>query len=164
VPEEVLPVSFAGARRLVLPFRDTTDHLDAGSFTRELAADLVSFAKETQDVPAERVVVHCAKGVGRSPAVAYVLLVGAGRAPADALKTVLQVRPQAEPNALVVAHAAALLGPEVWDAFEDWVRTTDWWECESLARLGDEQRVAALRTIRIKRPVGEPRPPRAKRR
>jgi predicted protein tyrosine phosphatase len=60
-----------------------------------------------------RLLIHCHAGVSRSTALAYAILVHRHAAPGDearVLERVLEIRPQACPNRLVVRYADTLLG------------------------------------------------------
>ena len=119
-----LPAWFRGAH-LLLWFGDVVSESDARQWeTRAPAIEdirrgLVFFRRAWQ-ADESRVLVHCNHGASRSPALAYVFvadLLGAGRE-AEALQTVLEIRPEAIPNSLVVqlgdtflARNGALLQP-----------------------------------------------------
>lgn len=164
VPRSAVPVSFAGARHLVLGFRDTTDQRDPAAFTESMARNLVAFGQAMGERAKERVVVHCVAGVGRSPALAYGLLVAAGYLPPVALEMVLHARPQAKPNALVVARCDDELDGPVWRTYEDWAQTMDWWGRPDMSRLSVSDRLEALRLVKVKQgPAGQSRPTRLKR-
>jgi len=117
-----------GLRRLVLQFQDTTNADTAASFTQAHANELIAFGQSLGEA-AERLIVHCGGGIGRSPALAYGVLASLGWPYADALAEVVRVRPVAQPNALVVWRLDDALGArgEFWAVFEDWVASQDWW-------------------------------------
>jgi predicted protein tyrosine phosphatase len=100
----------SGGRHCVLRFRDTTDPRDPLAFTDAMAQAFVRFASTLSDDPAERVLVTCRAGVSRSPALGYGLLVAVGRSPAQAMRDVLAVCPNARPNRLVVDRLDRALG------------------------------------------------------
>lgn len=81
------------------------DHRDPGGHTARL---ILEFGKELPN--GAKVLVHCVGGVSRSTAAAYVLLClhcdGDERSAFQLLKV---IRPQAQPNPLLVAHGDALL-------------------------------------------------------
>lgn len=77
--------------------------------TREHARLVLEFGRKHAD---GTLLVHCAAGVGRSPAAALVVLAdryGPGRE-ADALEDLLVLRPEAVPNLALTAAADAELG------------------------------------------------------
>jgi predicted protein tyrosine phosphatase len=139
----------ATARHLVLRFEDTSDAGDPHGFTPALADELVGFAAVMRDDLQERVVVHCGYGISRSPALALgLLVVGAGHDPRGAFEHLFRVRPQAQPNALVVERldAAAGLDGALWRVFEAWAHQQGWWPYPDrwLADAPREERLAAL--------------------
>lgn len=151
VTDEDLPVpKIAAARHLVLRFRDTSDAADPHGFTPALADEFVRFAAATRNDRRERVVVHCAYGISRSPALALgLLVVAAGHEPKRAFEHLFAIRPQARPNALVVERLDAATGSDgaLWRVFEAWARQQDWWPYPGGRWLADaepEERLAAL--------------------
>lgn len=147
--DEDLPVPAAAARRLVLRFRDTSDAADPEGFSAALADEFVAFTAATGKARRERVVVHCTYGISRSPALALGLLVAAGHDPDRAFEHLFRVRPQAQPNALVVERLDAATGSDgaLWRVFETWARQQAWWPYQGRRWLADaepEERLAAL--------------------
>lgn len=62
------------------------------------------------DVRPQRLLVQCTAGLSRSPALALVAAVAAGRGPADACAAMRRAVPQASPNRLILAWGDHLLG------------------------------------------------------
>lgn len=146
VPPSHIPQAPDGVRQLILRFGDVVDHEHRHAFTADLARQLIEFAAETppQD---ERLVVHCAAGVSRSPALAYAFLVALGQSPEGALREVMRVRPRGRPNPLVVTIADQELDGALWAPFEAWARLTNWFTVVDLAGLGYTERLAALAAV-----------------
>ncbi|MBL8670748.1 MAG: dual specificity protein phosphatase family protein [Alphaproteobacteria bacterium] len=91
--------------------------------TRADVESAVAFARENIDAT---MLVHCKAGISRSSAITLAVMadrLGRGREP-EAMAALLQIRPEAVPNRIVVQHADALLGSngrllhevESWDA------------------------------------------------
>jgi predicted protein tyrosine phosphatase len=146
----------------VLRFRDTSDAADPEGFSAALADEFVGFAVAGRNHRRERVVVHCTYGISRSPALALGLLVAAGHDPDRAFEHLFRVRPQAQPNALVVERLDGATGSDgaLWRVFETWARQQIWWPYPGRRWLADaepEERLAAMepmvrRRLTIERP------------
>lgn len=95
---------------LVMKFEDAD--LESYGYATATAADVaqaLAFAKEHAE---GSLLVHCYHGIGRSAAIAIAILAdrnGPG-SEAAAVAAILEQRPLATPNLLVIAHADALLG------------------------------------------------------
>jgi predicted protein tyrosine phosphatase len=73
--------------------------------------DYAESCQQASQVQPVHLLVHCMAGVSRSTAAAYAMIssmFGEGREH-DALKHILEIRPQASPNPLMVKHADAIL-------------------------------------------------------
>ena len=113
------PAWFKG-NHLQLQFHDVESPREAEAVraqvpTHEHVVEILRMGERCLALPAEarvRLLVHCYAGASRSPAAAYALICQAlKQAKAEeALRLVLQRRPEAFPNALVVRHADSLLG------------------------------------------------------
>ena len=94
----------------VLRFRDIEDaNLPAAPARHHVRAGL-RFARRHRG---RRLLIHCHAGVSRSTALAFAILIDRHDAVGDEhrlLERILELRPQACPNRLVVRHADALLG------------------------------------------------------
>jgi predicted protein tyrosine phosphatase len=112
-PEPPLLAAFAPQDRLTLRFHDINEpqpEMVAPEMTH--VAALLDFARGRAGRADEHVLVHCHMGISRSAAAAIALLLQARPEVADelALGQVLKVRPQAWPNARMIAFADTLLG------------------------------------------------------
>jgi len=88
-------------------FRDTDDTRDPGAPTIEHMREILAWAN---GVPHEaRLVVHCYMGISRSTAVTLGLL-ARSMPPDEAAGRLLEIRPQATPNRLIVSHWDEILG------------------------------------------------------
>ncbi len=117
-PKET-PVWFKGVHWQI-QFHDVESLSEAREFgstapTREQVAEVLRYGEEclkASRTGAVHLLVHCFAGASRSTAACYALVaqaVGAGKAK-QALQFVVQLRPEAFPNLLVVKHADHLLG------------------------------------------------------
>ena len=94
-------------QHLNLSFRDTDDVTDPHAPTIDHVATIHDWA---ESVPGNaRVVVHCYMGISRSTAITLGLLARHLK-PEDAAVTLKEIRPQATPNPLIVAHWDEVLG------------------------------------------------------
>ena len=94
----------------VLCFHDIDDPRHPAPPRRRHVRDGLVFARAHVE---RRLLIHCYAGVSRSTALAYAILVdrhGHDGDEARLLERLLEIRPQACPNRLVVRHADALLG------------------------------------------------------
>lgn len=111
------PPPFQGARQVLrLSFYDVDD----GEWAAEAGAravqspDLEQVLTFVDEHPGEAMLIHCRAGVSRSTAVALALLIrgqiqaGAEKPTAAAIAQLLQLRPQAVPNSLVLRYALRL--------------------------------------------------------
>ena len=112
-PDPEIFTAYAPHQRLVLRFHDIlepepdlvaprSDHVEA----------LLDFGRRAGEDASEHVLIHCHMGVSRSTAAAVALLLQA-RPQADdeeAIAQLLRIRPQAWPNARMIAFTDALLG------------------------------------------------------
>lgn len=89
-------------------FADTTDATDPLAPTRTQLNEIIDAASSLQEH--DRLIVHCHGGMNRSPATALAVMVATGTPPAEAVALLVDIRPIAKPNPLVIAHAEALLG------------------------------------------------------
>jgi predicted protein tyrosine phosphatase len=109
------PSSFAGGQ-LHLRFGDVTSEADAQrcKTTAPNITDIeraIAFFRQAWVTRDSKIVVSCDYGASRSPALAYLFIadqLGAGRE-AEALRLVLDIRPVAVPNGLVVRLGDAFL-------------------------------------------------------
>ena len=152
--EPVAQSSIPEVKRLVLEFVDTTDAESERSMSPVQTEQLVAFARDLGPA-AERLIVHCSAGKGRSPALGYGLLVALGWEPTTAIAEVLRVRPVAQPNALVMWRLDEALAAQgaLWRAYEDWARPQRWWPYpdERVGELKPSERLARISGIRRKR-------------
>lgn len=101
---------------LQLSFGDVTSEADARRCrtkapTKADLLEALTFFRKAWLEPESRILVACDYGASRSPALAYVLLadqLGPGQE-AEAFRIVMQIRPDAVPNALVVRLGDLLL-------------------------------------------------------
>lgn len=107
-PETTPPFGFRNVRdKLRLSFYDTQDEIGP---TEEHVQQIIDFAHQIAKRPA-KVLSHCAAGISRSSAAAYIIYtvaLGPGRE-AEALERVYRQRPIASPNGLMVMMADRLL-------------------------------------------------------
>ncbi len=98
-----------GPAHKVLRFYDIEDPKQAASPARHHVRAGLDFARRQAG---RRLLIHCHAGVSRSTALAYAILVDRQGAVDDErrlLERILEVRPQACPNRLMIRHADALL-------------------------------------------------------
>ncbi len=94
----------------VLRFRDIEDPMLPAAPARHHVRAGLRFARRHRG---RRLLIHCHAGVSRSTALAFAILIDRHDAVGDEhrlLERILELRPQACPNRLVVRHADALLG------------------------------------------------------
>lgn len=112
----VIPSWFSG-EQLQLFFGDVVSEADAAA-CRTRAPDIedvrkgLAFARAALGAVNTRLLVSCDYGASRSPALAYVLLAdqqGAGKEQ-ESFHQILQIRPDAMPNEMVVGLGDSLLG------------------------------------------------------
>lgn len=110
-PTHVISVTDSAHERVDFPHHIVVlrlafhDHLDPGLQTARLVLD---FGKALP--VGARVLVHCKAGISRSAAAAFLLLCAHRRGNEQAaFKLLKAIRPQAQPNPLLVAHGDALL-------------------------------------------------------
>lgn len=108
-PEDRPPAGYRNVSRGIrLAFYDSHDHIGPNE---EDVARLIDFARDIAAKPS-RVLAHCAAGISRSTAAAYIIYsvaLGEGRE-REALERVFAQRPIASPNRRMVAIADRLLG------------------------------------------------------
>lgn len=104
--------------RQIEVFADTSDASSGHAPSRAQIARIFEFARTL--CPGDQLLVHCAAGVGRSPAAALVVWCALGREPQAAVSSLMRIRPQADPNPLVLAHADDLLFPQTKELREAW--------------------------------------------
>lgn len=78
--------------------------------TRRQVQRIIAFGRTLR--PDDQLLVHCGAGIGRSPAGALTVWCGLGRDPTAAVSSLVRIRPQADPNPLVMTYADDLLFPE----------------------------------------------------
>jgi len=88
---------------------------------------LATFSRRPSDD--EKVLIHSRGGIGRSPACALGVYVARGLPMREAIGVVLQGRPGAEPNPLVVLTLDEVLNRngQVWHDFHTWAYEQEWW-------------------------------------
>ena len=105
--------AFAPHRRLTLRFHDIIEPLgDRLAPGRADVERLLAFGRELSDTPEGHLLIHCQAGVSRSTASAALILAQArpDRPAREALEAVLQIRPRAWPNLLILEFGDELLG------------------------------------------------------
>lgn len=109
---------------LRLDFEDTPRPNERFSPTLADLEQVVAFARLLPE--RARLLVLCPGGYGRSSATALVVRVALGEEPSTALARLLEDRPRATPNRLVVALGDLALDRrgDLWRAFEEWARRT----------------------------------------
>ncbi|MEK7486983.1 MAG: dual specificity protein phosphatase family protein [Planctomycetota bacterium] len=76
-----------------------------------------------------RVLVHCHAGISRSTAMTLGMMVQHGEKEMDALEHLLQIRPIATPNKLILQHIDTVLGSQLKTIVEAWCTiSNDWWQ------------------------------------
>ena len=119
-PTHVLALVDDRSEAVMSPRREVVRHIevfaditDAGSPyapSRDQIARIIEFGRTLR--PDDQLLVHCAAGIGRSPAGALAVWCALGREPVSALTSLMRIRPQADPNPLVVMYADDLLFPD----------------------------------------------------
>ena len=90
-------------------FHDLEDLVDpAQAPSPQAVARILAYAAGF--VSGDRILVHCVAGVSRSTAVAILVLVSHGMAPAAAFDLMQRLRPAMSPNMLILEHGDRLLG------------------------------------------------------
>lgn len=90
-----------GAKVLFLAFHDVVEENKAHVMPRpHHVAAIVAFARQLQ--PGTKVLVHCMAGISRSTAAAVIMLRELGVPYHEALTHIMAVRPQAQPNGLML--------------------------------------------------------------
>lgn len=75
-----------------------------------------------------RVLIHCHAGISRSTAITLGVMVQHGKKEMDALEHLLQIRPAATPNKLILQHIDTILGSQLRMIVEAWCDVSDdWW-------------------------------------
>ena len=115
---------------LVLLLADVTDPDHPDAPTRDHVRQLLACGAGL--TPGARLLVHCRGGIGRSSAAAIVALVASGEPAHEALEAVLEVRPQAKPNPLLLLLADELRAPPpgqgMFAVWAGWASRQDaWW-------------------------------------
>ena len=112
-PEPEAFETFPRHERLTLRFHDIVEP-ETGLIAPDLThiEELLQFGRTCSGAPVEHILVHCHMGVSRSTAAAAALLLQAHPEVADAaaLAHISNIRPQARPNARMIAFADELLG------------------------------------------------------
>ncbi len=150
-PTSYLPECAVPHERLLLFFRDTTDFRDPASFSDRHATQFLAFAhKLLRTSNAQRLILHCDDGVGRSPALAYGLLAMA-YGESLAIDELLRLAPRSVPNALLVRRLAwGRSSPKtLWATFEDVAHDLGWLPSTlpRLARLPRANQLEALARV-----------------
>jgi predicted protein tyrosine phosphatase len=143
---DLLTSSRPDAAHTILLFRDTLNRDDPEAFTHDQAQQVLDLGAALYSTdPAPNVLVHCAAGINRSPSVAYGLRLGAGFEPAQAWHEVIEERPEAGGNALVIAELDIALNAqrEVWFTWAKWASRHGRWHGRVDRRATDE----ALRAL-----------------
>lgn len=107
-------------------FGDIVDPTSSDAPTHEHVRRIIDLARTLN--PTDRLLVHCAAGIGRSPAASLCVWSALGRDPSSAFRSLLRIRPQADPNPLILMHADDLLYPRTQRLFDTW------WEWVSQGR------------------------------
>lgn len=96
--------------KLRMTFEDLADPLDSCSPTKGHVHVLLDFLQARG--PEGNWLFHCRMGISRSAACAAVVLAASfpNRAPEEVFQRILDVRPKAKPNELIVAYADEILG------------------------------------------------------
>ena len=104
--DAVLP-RWQPVRRHVEVFSDLVDPTHDLAPSVEQVERIIGFARSL--APADRLLLHCAAGIGRSAASALIVQAAQGRDPAMSLRSLLRIRPQADPNPLLLLYADEVL-------------------------------------------------------
>lgn len=131
----------AACRREVFLFHDVTDARDPHAFTDQMAQRVISIGRSLSGEASERILFHCRGGIGRSPAMALGVLASAGIPPADALARVIEARPQAQPNPLVVFRIHRALEADVWHPYLRWASDQPWWRLDRESLRGSDRSI-----------------------
>lgn len=115
-------------------FRDWSDEDDEPFIQQNLneqgpqeqhVNNIVSFLATFVDSPAVyNLGVNCFAGISRSTAVGIIAWVMQGKTPEEALKSILDVRPQAQPNLRMLKFATARLGVDIYTPVKEWKTET----------------------------------------
>ncbi len=101
------PHRIARGNHLVMHFDDVADPGLPDAPQREHLVRAIEWADRLPETA--RLVIHCTAGVSRSTALSYGLLRCSMREQ-DAMAYVLRVRPEAQPNALMMRHLEIMFG------------------------------------------------------
>jgi predicted protein tyrosine phosphatase len=105
--------SFPPSQWLLQRFHDDIENREGRLLpTRESVAEILAFGKKLNTYPNPRLFIHCLSGKSRSTAAAVMIWAQAmpERSEASIIEHLLQARPEAWPNSLMLQHADDLLG------------------------------------------------------
>lgn len=93
---------YLGGNQITVWFHDITEPMpDLKEPSEEIVFKILDECKK--DEKGTKTLVHCTAGISRSTAIAWGILIAKGRDPLGAAKHIMQVRPIALPNMLIVS-------------------------------------------------------------